>query len=493
MGDDLNTTQARALAELRPAALEDMDSENLAATWARLERLYKRAEHVGDAGPVCDAASFALQEMTSRGMEVPNGKLAAQARTCASLEHRLGMLPEVIPLEQGEVELACSVDGELGLTGGWRGRELVHAALVGAGIPVFEHGERIEAADTFCAIYDLALVRSPGASVGAPRAMQALTKAQGGAGAMLVVLAPPAVHDALERVGPAGRGGAGAGEPHVTLVYLGRTDALSRDDLEDLRRLAEAVCREHRPLTVSLSGAGRFAPGEDGVPVVALASAPGLSQLQADLERAASQVVRLPSAHGWVPHLTLGYVPEDGPGELPAVDSVPAWTASEVVLVAGDAVVASFPLAGHMPALRPEWEAASEEPPQAQISARAIACAAPEAQVIYYLVSEPGTVDAHGHRIEAEEIERAMHGYMAGGREVKLEHRDRITGRAVVVEGYVAPCDLHSFHGQVPPGGPIVEGSSIVAIHYTDPELWRELRDTQHGISWGGMAARIER
>lgn len=116
-----------------------------------------------------------------------------------------------------------------------------------------------------------------------------------------------------------------------------------------------------------------------------------------------------------------------------------------------------------------------------------ISKSAPEKQVIYYLVSEPGTVDAHGHSLEPEEIERALHSYMAGARKLKVEHKRPMPGGAVVVEGYVAPCDLPRFHGDdVDP--PIPAGASIIAVHYPDREVWEELRDTDHGISWAGWA-----
>lgn len=121
-----------------------------------------------------------------------------------------------------------------------------------------------------------------------------------------------------------------------------------------------------------------------------------------------------------------------------------------------------------------------------------IACSAPEKQIIYYLVSEPDSVDAHGHQISAADIESALHGYMANSREVKLEHKKTVTGRAVVVEGFIAPADLHEFHGAEPPDGPIKKGSSIVGIHYTDGNLWDELRSVDHGISWGGFAQKVD-
>lgn len=132
-----------------------------------------------------------------------------------------------------------------------------------------------------------------------------------------------------------------------------------------------------------------------------------------------------------------------------------------------------------------DW--ANRNKPAEKGCATRLAKSADEQQVIYYLVSEPDTVDAHGHQISATEIRRALHSYMNGKREVRLEHDKEITGRAIVVEGFVAPMDLSEFHGEKL-AEPVRAGSSIVAIHYPDEALWDRLRDEDHGISWGGYA-----
>jgi len=134
-------------------------------------------------------------------------------------------------------------------------------------------------------------------------------------------------------------------------------------------------------------------------------------------------------------------------------------------------------------------EELEEEETEPEGFTKVLCSSSEEDQVIYYLVSEPDTIDAHGHQISSEAIEKALWGYMASPkREVKLEHSKPITGRAVVVEGYVAPADLETFHGQKPSGGTIKAGSSIAAIYYEDKALWERLSKEDHGISWGGEA-----
>lgn len=126
-----------------------------------------------------------------------------------------------------------------------------------------------------------------------------------------------------------------------------------------------------------------------------------------------------------------------------------------------------------------------------EVSATMLAKSEPEWQVIYYLVSEPDTVDAHGDQIDSDTVRGALHAYMRGEREIRIEHGAQVvTGRATVVEGFIAPCDMGSFHGRLL-DTPILEGSSIVGIHYPDRSLWEQYRDVDHGISWGGMARRV--
>jgi hypothetical protein len=136
-----------------------------------------------------------------------------------------------------------------------------------------------------------------------------------------------------------------------------------------------------------------------------------------------------------------------------------------------------------------DW--AERQRPVEKVTASKLSKSADEWRVIYYIVSEPDTVDAHGHQIDADTIRRALHAYMNGKREVRFEHDKEITGRAVIVEGFVAPCELTEFHGEKLES-PVAAGSSIVGIHYPDDALWQKLRDDEHGISFGGYARQVE-
>jgi hypothetical protein len=130
-----------------------------------------------------------------------------------------------------------------------------------------------------------------------------------------------------------------------------------------------------------------------------------------------------------------------------------------------------------------------------------------ESRVIYYVVTAPGQVDAHGHAMTAEEIAEGCWGFPKSFR-VKLEHgrpeamaawkaagvcddMGYLQG-AEIVESYLLPVDLAEgdlFHG-APVNQDIPAGSHIAAIRYPLP-VWPEFRDTDHGISWGGYAAEV--
>lgn len=117
-----------------------------------------------------------------------------------------------------------------------------------------------------------------------------------------------------------------------------------------------------------------------------------------------------------------------------------------------------------------------------------VLCSAPgEKQVIWYLVAEPDVIDMQGHKISRDEIEDACHRFMLGPRDVRMDHGELITGKAQVVESAIAPCGMETFQGQ-PLDAPIIAGSWFAGIYYPDAALWASLRDTSHGISWGGLA-----
>lgn len=80
----------------------------------------------------------------------------------------------------------------------------------------------------------------------------------------------------------------------------------------------------------------------------------------------------------------------------------------------------------------------SEKQPDFQKEVRILAKEADEQKLVYGIVYEPDTVDAHGDFMTAAEIEKAAHGFLKDARQIDKQH-DFQGGVGEVVESYVAP------------------------------------------------------
>lgn len=126
-------------------------------------------------------------------------------------------------------------------------------------------------------------------------------------------------------------------------------------------------------------------------------------------------------------------------------------------------------------------------------------------RVIYYVLYEPGVVDAHGEEMTAEAVaEMTWRSY--GCRTVKVEHgydqglRGVLGGReelapeeGIVVEHYLLDREIppgEAFHGAPVPDG-IRAGACVEAIRYS-PEIYAVLSRIEHGTSLGGKARVVE-
>jgi len=163
-------------------------------------------------------------------------------------------------------------------------------------------------------------------------------------GAMIAIMAPKNVVSALEKAGIVDQETESSDGLHLTLLYLGKAKDISKKTMEAICRAAEKVCAKHKPLSIQISGTGIFTPGEDGTPMYVIPNAKGLSALQADLENVIGNLVDLPSEHGWVPHMTVGYC-IDKP-EIPDMSKFPGWTAGKIRIQAAGKKVMDIPLGG---------------------------------------------------------------------------------------------------------------------------------------------------
>lgn len=174
-----------------------------------------------------------------------------------------------------------------------------------------------------------------------------LIEAQKHSGAMVALTAPDSVRKGLDKLGLLKAPGVEPDNLHITLLYLGKANDIDRPRLRRLIQALKDTCAKHAPIQIKIGGIGKFQEGPDGIPIWASATGPGLSQLQGDLEKVVGQIMALPSEHGWVPHLTLGYLKPGSDYALPDVTRahLPQWEARDVKLVMADESVDSFPLA----------------------------------------------------------------------------------------------------------------------------------------------------
>lgn len=142
----------------------------------------------------------------------------------------------------------------------------------------------------------------------------AVSLVKSGKGVLIALHLPPEFVSSLELVMTDGSSGADLLETvkhgaHVTLAYLGK--GLGEDAVEGVLRVAEEVARRHPPVLVRVGGVGRFSASEtsEGLdPIYASIDSPSLFRLRAALVAALETIAPAREDHGFVPHMTLGYV-----------------------------------------------------------------------------------------------------------------------------------------------------------------------------------------
>ncbi|MFH8483156.1 2'-5' RNA ligase family protein [Streptomyces sp. NPDC018055] len=160
-------------------------------------------------------------------------------------------------------------------------------------------------------------------------------------GVMVAFSPPPEIAEQLAR-----KDGQPADDLHVTLAYLGKTSAYTKEQLALLPRLVSSWAVRQKPVTIRTGGVGKFS--KEHV-LWASIDIPGGAQLHSDLARyLEGHGYRLPSEHGWSPHMTLQYVDR----HFRFMPDLPEhhWTATEVEThIGGTCHKARL---GHLPAGR---------------------------------------------------------------------------------------------------------------------------------------------
>ena len=108
-----------------------------------------------------------------------------------------------------------------------------------------------------------------------------------------------------------------------------------------------------------------------------------------------------------------------------------------------------------------------------------------ERQIVYGVVLEPDTEDAHGDIVTADEIEQTAHRWMRESRVIGQDHVER--AGAEVVESFISPQDI-TLGGQL-----VKRGSWMLAVKVHDRDLWQGVKSGEYtGFSIGAYARRKE-
>lgn len=124
-------------------------------------------------------------------------------------------------------------------------------------------------------------------------------------------------------------GGEEEHELHITLAFLGSADDITPEDVLSWRNYFEALSRlaeKVPPLSLSVTGAGRFAGADDGKDACYLdVDGPGLGELRETVMRLAEACNLRPSRKHptFHPHITLAYVPGDEAHPMPRPPHIP--------------------------------------------------------------------------------------------------------------------------------------------------------------------------
>lgn len=105
-----------------------------------------------------------------------------------------------------------------------------------------------------------------------------------------------------------------------------------------------------------------------------------------------------------------------------------------------------------------------------------------ESHYVTGIVYEPMTEDAHGNYMTEEEITKAAYWFAKNGDQVDLQHSFEPLDEAVVVESYVAPCDM-TIGGEA-----IQKGTWIMTVEVNDTAIFEAIQKGEiTGFSMGGV------
>jgi 2'-5' RNA ligase len=149
-------------------------------------------------------------------------------------------------------------------------------------------------------------------------------------GVMVAIVPPREIAEQLAR-----EGGQPVEDLHITLAYLGKMADYTPEQLKLLPQIVGSWAVRQKPVSVRIGGVGKFNNSHKGQHVlITTADIPGGAQMHSSLAFVLEgHGFKLPSEHGWLPHLTLAYVNEHF-RFMPHIDEH-RWQAEEAVTVIG--------------------------------------------------------------------------------------------------------------------------------------------------------------
>lgn len=104
-----------------------------------------------------------------------------------------------------------------------------------------------------------------------------------------------------------------------------------------------------------------------------------------------------------------------------------------------------------------------------------------EERFVYGEVLIPDFTDTQGTTISPELVRQTSHEYMANFQQIGLQHRRMVTGKAVILESYLAPVDFELA------GSRIAKGTWMMGVRVLDDRLWGMIKAGElTGFSIGG-------
>ncbi|KMZ42518.1 MULTISPECIES: XkdF-like putative serine protease domain-containing protein [Bacillales] len=107
-------------------------------------------------------------------------------------------------------------------------------------------------------------------------------------------------------------------------------------------------------------------------------------------------------------------------------------------------------------------------------------------QIVYGVVYEPDTEDAHEDQMTEEEIEKAAHGFMERQNTYNIDKQhDLDVDKGYVVESYITPVDMELGDQE------IKKGSWVAGVKVTDADTWEQIEKGEiTGFSMWGVGKR---